>query len=90
LPVRLPAATQIAIRRRIPLPALFIDDFRTRYNPDNAVQQQYPVRNIDFTSSGAYAMCNWELYVHVPLLIAVHLSQNQKIPGCAAVVPLHL
>jgi len=33
---------------------------------------------LDFTTSGAYAIYNWELFFHAPLLIAIHLSQNQK------------
>src|SRR5262249_13374083 len=37
-----------------------------------------PVEDLDFTISGAYSIYNWELFFHVPLLIAVHLSQNQQ------------
>ncbi len=76
--VRFPASTQVAIRSGAPLPYYFVDDFKSRYSPDDAVQQPYPVRNLDFTTSGAYSIYNWELFFHAPLLIAIHLSQNQK------------
>lgn len=33
---------------------------------------------MDFTSSGAYAVYNWELFYHVPITIAIHLSKNQR------------
>ena len=44
----------------------------------HVVTQPYPVKNLDFTSNGAYSIYNWELFFHAPLLIAIHLSQNQK------------
>lgn len=77
--VPLPANTQVAIRAGLPLPVFYLDDFASRYGPDgNSVRQPYPVKNFDFTASGAYSIYNWELFFHAPLLIAVHLSQNQK------------
>ena len=78
-PVQLPAATSVIIRSGLPQPFFYLDDFVSRYSPDsNSVQQPYPVKNLDFTTSGAYSIYNWELFFHAPLLIAVHLSQNQK------------
>jgi hypothetical protein len=78
-PVRLPAATSVSIRSGEPQPFYYVDDFASQYNPDvNTVDRPYPVRNIDFTYNGAYAIYNWELFFHAPLLIAIHLSQNQK------------
>lgn len=77
--VQLPANTAVAIRSGLPEPFFYQDDFASRYSPDpNSVQRPYPVKNLDFTTSGAYAIYNWELFFHAPLLIAVHLSQNQK------------
>jgi hypothetical protein len=76
--VQLPASTKILIRSGLPQPYFYVDDFFARYNPANAVTQPYPVKNIDFTYNGAYSIYNWELFFHAPLLIAVHLSQNQK------------
>ncbi len=78
-PVQLPASTPVAIRSGLPQPFFYVDDFASHYSPDsNTVQQPYPVKNLDFTYNGAYSIYNWELFFHAPLLIAVHLSQNQK------------
>ncbi|WAI00932.1 Tc toxin subunit A-related protein [Methanogenium organophilum] len=33
---------------------------------------------IDFSQYGAYAIYNWEIFFHAPLLIACKLSQNQR------------
>jgi hypothetical protein len=63
----------------VPLPVLYGEIFSaSQYNPSELVQQPYPVKDIDFTSSGAYAVYNWELFYHVPLTIAIHLSKNQR------------
>jgi hypothetical protein len=62
-----------------PIPKLYAEIFfATRYNPSNLVTQPYPVKDLDFTSSGAYAVYNWELFYHVPITIAIHLSKNQR------------
>jgi hypothetical protein len=62
-----------------PLPVLYAETFTTgRYAASKLVQQPYPVKNIDFTSGGAYSVYNWELFFHVPLTIAIHLSKNQR------------
>ncbi|MGA2704760.1 MAG: insecticidal toxin protein [Isosphaeraceae bacterium] len=63
----------------IPRPVLYEELFsHTSYNPSSLVGQPYPVKDLDFTSSGAYSVYNWELFYHIPLTIAVHLSQNQR------------
>jgi hypothetical protein len=36
------------------------------------------VNDLDFSISGAYSIYNWELFFHAPLMIAIHLSQNQQ------------
>lgn len=60
-------------------PTLHADFFDATYEPNAAlVQQPYPVKDLDFTSSGAYSTYNWELFYHVPLTIAIHLSKNQR------------
>jgi hypothetical protein len=77
--VTLPAGTAVTIRSGLPQPFFYDDIFATQYGPDwKFVQQPGPARNIDFTFDGAYSIYNWELFFHAPLLIAVHLSQNQK------------
>jgi hypothetical protein len=35
-------------------------------------------REIDVGTGGPYANYNWELFFHIPLTIAVHLSRNQR------------
>lgn len=60
-------------------PVLYADFFAARYQPSSdLVQKPYPVKDLDFTSSGAYSVYNWELFFHVPLTIAIHLSKNQR------------
>ncbi|SFE35501.1 hypothetical protein [Nitrosomonas sp. Nm166] len=75
----LPANTQATLLSSRPRPVLFTDFFDAAYSPDaTLVQQPYPVKDLDFTSSGAYATYNWELFFHVPITIAIHLSKNQR------------
>ena len=62
-----------------PRPVLYGDIFSlARYNPSALVQQPYPVKELDFAASGAYSAYNWELFFHVPLTIAIHLSKNHR------------
>jgi hypothetical protein len=77
--VQLPAGTAVAIRSGLPKPVFYLDNFAERYSPDGTdVQPPYPVNSLDFSIGGAYSIYNWELFFHAPLLIAIHLSQNQK------------
>ena len=48
------------------------------YNPTVVVQKPYPLEQVDFNYGGMYSIYNWELFFHIPLLIATRLSQNQK------------
>lgn len=62
-----------------PMPVLYEEIFsQTRYHPSLLVEQPYPVKELDFASHGAYSGYNWELFYHVPLTIAIHLSKNQR------------
>lgn len=48
------------------------------YDPTNHVSTaNLPKEDVDF-KEGAYSIYNWELFFHIPLLIAVKLSQNQR------------
>ena len=78
--VNLPAGTTITLTSGLPLPFFWQSIFSTTsYNPDpDNVLQPYPVKNLDFTTSGPYSIYNWEIFFHAPLLIAIHLSQNQQ------------
>ena len=60
-------------------PVLYADLLTsTRYAPSALVDTPYPVKDLDFTTSGAYSDYNYELFFHVPLTIAIHLSKNQR------------
>ena len=45
---------------------------------DAASYNPLPRLEFDFDEHGPYANYNWELFFHVPLTIAVHLSKNQR------------
>ena len=48
------------------------------YQPTARVVQPYPVDEVEFQPDAAYALYNWELFFHIPLLIATRLSANQR------------
>jgi hypothetical protein len=54
------------------------------YQPADAVLTPYARADVDFTFSGAYAPYNWELFFHVPLLVATSLSKNQQFEDAHA------
>jgi Tc toxin complex TcA C-terminal TcB-binding domain len=61
------------------IPKLYAELFTpTTYNPSDLVQQPHPVKDLDFSSSGAYSVYNWELFYHAPITIAIQLSKNQR------------
>jgi hypothetical protein len=60
----------------LPRPKLY-EEFFDQYGPEPIVRER-PVRELDFSSSGAYAAYNWELFFHVPLTVAIHLSKNGR------------
>ena len=65
--------------KKVPTPALYEAIFsKTRYDPSPLVQEPHPVKDLDFTPSGAYSVYNWELFYHVPVTIGIHLSKNQR------------
>lgn len=51
--------------------------FKNKYKPKPLVHWDYPKENVDF-GSGAYAAYNWELFFHVPMMIAQALMKNQR------------
>ncbi|HJQ08282.1 MAG TPA: neuraminidase-like domain-containing protein [Candidatus Saccharimonadales bacterium] len=53
-------------------------NFGTHYDPSAIVPQKYPIEDIDFASDGSYSSYNWELFFHVPMMIATQLTRNQK------------
>ncbi len=55
----------------------FFDDL---YHPtkDLLTETESFPKEIDVSTNGPYANYNWELFFHIPLTIAVHLSKNQR------------
>lgn len=61
------------------------DFFKETYEPntseptlDPPLAVKYGKKDIDLSEGGSYSVYNWELFFHVPLTIAVHLSKNQR------------
>jgi hypothetical protein len=53
--------------------------FEEVYSPNSDyVIPPYPTEAVDFSLTGAYAIYNWEIFFHIPYLIATLLSQNQQ------------
>ena len=52
--------------------------FHELYQPGKAVRLPYPRMNVDFTYGGTYGLYNWELFFHIPLLIASRLTKEHK------------
>ena len=51
--------------------------FEQTYQP-KAVSRPYPKDDFDFSYGGAYSAYNWELFFHVPFLVAVSLTKNRR------------
>lgn len=60
--------------------ALYETFFDKQYDPNDDLvdKDKHPVKNLDFAHFGAYSVYNWELFLHVPLTIGIHLSKNQR------------
>jgi hypothetical protein len=57
--------------------------FKDKYQPTSAVLKGnggrfYPKGHVDLSPDGAYSSYNWELFFHIPMLIANKLCQDQK------------
>ncbi|WP_025742880.1 Tc toxin subunit A-related protein [Aquimarina pacifica] len=55
-----------------------LEYFDTTYDPTENVHTTYPIREVDFSNTGAMSFYNWELFFHIPMLIAARLSENQQ------------
>jgi Tc toxin complex TcA C-terminal TcB-binding domain/Neuraminidase-like domain/Salmonella virulence plasmid 28.1kDa A protein len=53
-------------------------NFDAYYAPTAIVPPLHPVEDVDFNSDGSYSGYNWELFFHVPMLIATQLTRNQR------------
>jgi hypothetical protein len=53
--------------------------FKDMYKPNSVlVKDNYPTDQVDFQYGGAYSQYNWELFFHIPVMIAVKLSLDQR------------
>lgn len=66
---------------------VFYEEFFKDYHPHatlvpetkpGSAKSLYPVKDLDFTSSGGYSVYNWELFFHVPFNLAIQLSKSQR------------
>jgi hypothetical protein len=48
------------------------------YLPQHRVVPPHPIDEVEFEADRAYAVYNWELFFHIPLLVADQLSKNQQ------------
>ena len=56
----------------------FWNDYGQPAPPSSSVHVNPNPKNIDVSIGGPYANYNWELIYHIPVMIAVHLSNNQR------------
>ena len=74
-----PKSSKTLGNKRKPVDEFFDDNFfEVGYQPDEIVRKPYPIKDLDFTSKGAYSAYNWELFFHIPITIAIHLSKNHR------------
>jgi hypothetical protein len=64
-------------------------DFYKAIDNNNLVKVEGFPKDIDLRQGGAYANYNWELFFHIPLTIAVHLSKNQRFAEAQRWFHLH-
>jgi hypothetical protein len=58
--------------------AMVAGKFQSQYQPTPSVVPPYPLEDVDFSRSGAYAPYNWELFYHAPMFVASLLMQNAQ------------
>ena len=79
--IGIPGAIEVKVLRRCmrPVRDLYADFFESSYSPaPELVRRPYPAKDLDFSAAGAYSVYNWELFYHVPITLAIHLSKNQR------------
>jgi hypothetical protein len=75
--ISLLATTTVTTVRAKRLPTLFAPAL-DGHQPGPLVQRPFPAEDLDFSYGGAYSVYNWELFYHVPLTVALHLSKNGR------------
>ena len=74
-----PNGTVVTLPDGSPKPVLYEPLMTDRkYRPTAMVSEPYPVADLDFSTSGGYSIYNWELFFHLPLTVAMHLSRNGR------------
>jgi hypothetical protein len=71
-----PSSSDLQLYRQIyrePEPTRF-----QNYLPQAVLTTSFPYEQYDFSPEGAYSSYNWEIFFHIPLLIADRLSKNQR------------
>ena len=54
-------------------------NFNTWYQPNpSIIPTPFPVEDIDFSSDGSYSGYNWELFFHIPFMLATRLMADQR------------
>ncbi len=53
-------------------------DFQVSYQPNTEEVSGDPIDKIDFSFGSAYSQYNWELFFHIPMMIATRLMQDRK------------
>jgi hypothetical protein len=82
LPKMMDATWQNSLKTADPTAHPEEDFFHRLYNPNpnhnKLVQIESFAKEIDVSVHGPYANYNWELFFHIPLTVAVHLSKTQR------------
>jgi hypothetical protein len=53
--------------------------FHDKYAPlEDAVEEPFPRHDVEFSGLEAYSQYNWEIFFHVPMLLATTLADNQR------------
>jgi hypothetical protein len=72
---------RVGVTALLTLPNQQLSDNSSRfstYAPVANTLQEIPEEEVEFGPSGVYSQYNWELFFHIPLLIACKLSRNQR------------
>lgn len=70
-----PNALSNLLRRQQISEEFFVSEYGAKTTITDA---DLPIDEIDFSMEGAYSTYNWELFFHIPMLIADKLSDNQR------------
>lgn len=52
--------------------------FKKTYEPTTSIALSHPREVVDFSYDGSYSIYNWELFFHIPILIADRLTKERR------------